>query len=83
MFAAETIQGRKLFKGENYMMKYGIHSKIFSTGLWHFFYYLNTFKCIFILKHNFVVKTNQIWPVQPSRIKIDIPPPPIHTESFD
>ena len=29
IFAAETIQGRKLFKGGNYMSKYGIHTEGF------------------------------------------------------
>ena len=30
---AETIQGRKLFKGGNYMRKYGIHCRdVFGTG---------------------------------------------------
>ena len=28
----ETIQGRKLFKGGNYMRKYGIHSSVQATA---------------------------------------------------
>ena len=40
---AETIQGRKLFKGGNYMRKYGIY-------LLSVFIFLQFLKCMFFLK---------------------------------
>ena len=32
MFAAESIQGRKVFKGGNYLRKYGIYFKNFAVN---------------------------------------------------